>query len=211
MANERITPRFLLALEAAHALHAAQRRKGTDIPYLTHLMNVASLVLQFGGDEDQAIAGLLHDAAEDQGGRPTLEKVRLAFGDRVAAIVDGCTDAWTEPKPPWRARKEAYVASLAKKPAEVLLVSAADKLDNARAINADLRVHGEALWERFSGGKQSLWYYDALARAYVERGVGPLAIVLDAAVAEMHALAGEALPRPRSPRDLMDGHVHRGA
>ncbi|MFO0585471.1 MAG: HD domain-containing protein [Anaeromyxobacter sp.] len=191
MATERITPRFLLALQTAQALHAAQRRKGTDIPYLTHLMNVASLVLQFGGDEDQAIAGLLHDAAEDQGGRPTLEKVRLAFGDRVAAIVDGCTDAWTEPKPPWRARKEAYVASLAKKPAEVLLVSAADKLDNARAINADLRVHGDALWDRFSGGKQSLWYYDALARVYLERGVGPLATVLDAAVAEMHALAGE--------------------
>ena len=180
----------MLALQTAHALHAKQLRKGTDIPYFTHLMNVASLVLQFGGDEDQAIAGLLHDAAEDQGGRATLERLRLAFGDRVAEIVDGCTDAWEEPKPDWRPRKEAYLEDLAKKPRHVLLVSAADKLDNARAINADLRAVGPALWTRFSGGEQSLWYYDALARKYEALGLGAIVPVLQAAVTEMHQLSG---------------------
>ena len=182
----------MLALQTAHALHAKQVRKGTDIPYFTHLMNVASLVLQFGGDEDQAIAGLLHDAAEDQGGKPTLERIRLAFGDHVAEIVDGCTDAWEEPKPAWRPRKEAYLAGLAKKPRHVLLVSAADKLDNARAINADLRVHGQKLWKRFSGGDQSLWYYDALANAYAAAALGDIVPVLQAAVTEMHQLSGRS-------------------
>jgi (p)ppGpp synthase/HD superfamily hydrolase len=185
-----LTPRFLLAVQTAQALHAQQRRKGTDIPYFSHLMSVAAIVLQFGGDEDQAIAGLLHDAAEDQGGGPTLERIRLAFGEHVAEIVAGCTDAWEEPKPPWRPRKEAYVAGLAKKPRHVLLVSAADKLDNARAIDADLRVHGQKLWERFSGGDQSLWYYDALARQYEALGVGDIVPVLQAAVTEMHVLSG---------------------
>jgi (p)ppGpp synthase/HD superfamily hydrolase len=189
-----LSPRFLLAVQTAAALHADQARKGTRIPYVAHLLGVASLVLQFGGDEEQAIAALLHDAAEDQGGRPTLEAIEVAFGKRVARIVEGCTDTLEEPKPAWRPRKEAYLAHLATVGHEVLLVSAADKLDNARAIDADLRVHGDALWARFNGGKASLWYYDALAQAYRGREVGPIVTVLDAAVDEMYRLSHEQRP-----------------
>lgn len=197
-----LSPRFLLAIQTAHALHARQSRKGTRIPYVTHLLGVASLVLQFGGDEEQAIAGLLHDAAEDQGGEETLEQLRLAFGARVARIVEGCTDTTETPKPPWVARKTRYIESLSTKDPDVLLVSAADKLDNARAINADLRHLGSALWSRFTGGKGSLWYYDRLAAAYRAKGVNDaLCKVLDAAVAEMHELAGERRPYPQPPPD----------
>jgi hypothetical protein len=140
-----LTPRFLLAVRATHALHGRQARKGTRIPYLGHLLGVASIVLQFGGDEELAIAGLLHDAAEDQGGDETLAKIRRAFGERVAAIVDGCSDTTVTPKPPWLERKKQYVAGIAAKDRDVVLVSAADKLDNARAIDADLRDRGRAL------------------------------------------------------------------
>ena len=160
--------RFDEALAYASRLHRDQRRKGTDIPYISHLMSVAALVLEHGGDEDQAIAALLHDAVEDQGGEPILEEIRLRYGDGVAKIVADCSDAWEEPKPPWRERKEAYLAKLPEKDAASLLVSLADKTHNARAILNDLRQIGDDIWDRFNGGKDgTIWYYEALSAPIV--------------------------------------------
>ena len=162
-----LTERFDEAFHYAHRLHRTQTRKGTPIPYISHLMTVAALVVEHGGNEDQAIAGLLHDAAEDQGGEETLGHIRKTFGDPVAAIVSDCTDSWTEPKPEWRPRKEAYLAILPGKPAQSLLVSLADKTHNAEAILFDYRVLGDQLWERFNGGAAGTrWYYSALAEVF---------------------------------------------
>ncbi len=158
--------RFYAALDYAARLHAAQRRKGTDVPYISHLLAVASLVLEHGGDEDEAIAALLHDAVEDQGGPETAAEIARRFGPRVAEIVAGCTDADTQPKPPWRPRKEAYLARLRMAPCSVRLVAAADKLHNARSIALEYRSSGETLWGRFSGGREgTLWYYRAAIEA----------------------------------------------
>ena len=137
----------------ASQLHASQKRKCTSIPYVSHLLAVSSLVLEHGGGEDQAIAALLHDALEDQGGLPTLDKIRDRFGDVVAKIVDHCTDAYEEPKPKWLIRKEAHVTSIAEKPMYAALVSCANKLHIARAILNDLRTLGDELWGRFTCGK----------------------------------------------------------
>jgi (p)ppGpp synthase/HD superfamily hydrolase len=151
----------------ATQLHASQTRKGTSVPYVSHLLAVSSLVLEHGGNENQAIAALLHDAVEDQGGLSTLDKIRDDFGDVVADIVDHCTDAYEDPKPEWRIRKEEFVASIAEKPLDAALVSCADKLHNARAILNDLRSLGDELWGRFTGGKEgTLWYYQSLADAF---------------------------------------------
>lgn len=189
-----LTHRFEDALVFANRSHRTQRRKGTNIPYVAHLLGVASIALEIGADEDQAIAALLHDAVEDQGGQPMLEEIRARFGDRVAAMVaantDGEPDAETGEKPPWRERKDAYIAGMAHKSADALLVSLADKTHNARAILDDLIVHGEPLWDRFTGGRDgSLWYYDSLARAFAERLPGPGADRLTGIVAEMHLVA----------------------
>lgn len=173
----RLGPRFDDAVALARALHAEQVRKSTEIPYLAHLLAVTALVLEDGGDEDEAIAALLHDAVEDQGGAATLERIRAAFGPRVAAIVDACSDTDVVPKPPWRERKEAYVAHLSdpELPDGALRVSLADKVHNARAILFDLRA-GKDVFARFNAGRDDvLWYYDALARAFAERKPGPLA------------------------------------
>jgi GTP pyrophosphokinase len=184
-----LSPRFEEALIFATRLHATQTRKESGTPYIAHLLAVSALVLEYGGDEDQAIAALLHDAVEDQGGAATREAIRARFGDRVTAIVDGCTDADTQPKPPWRARKEAYLAHLPDAPAEVRLVSAADKLHNARAVLADYRQVGEAVWARFRGGKAgTLWYYRALLTAYRAAGTDPLVEELDRTVTELERL-----------------------
>src|SRR5579863_10171673 len=137
-----LTPRFEEALVCATQLHAEQTRKGTTIPYIAHLLAVTSIVLENGGNEDEAIAALLHDAIEDQGGAATREEIRRRFGNIVVTIGDGCTDAEVLPKPPWRARKEAYIAHLRHASSSVLLVSAADKLHNARTVLADYRVLG---------------------------------------------------------------------
>ena len=174
----------------AHELHRSQRRKGSEVPYISHLMAVSALVIENGGSEAQAIAALLHDAAEDQGGAATLEEVRRRFGEAVAAIVADCTDSWVELKPPWRARKEAYLAALGKKPAASLLVSLADKTHNAEAILFDLRAVGAPLWDRFTGGREgSLWYYGRLGAIFAEALPGPLAARLGRAVAAMTAEA----------------------
>ena len=169
-------PRFEEALGYAFRLHAHQNRKGKSTPYIAHLLSVTALVLEAGGDEDQAIAALLHDAVEDQGGLARLEEIRDHFGPRVAAIVEGCTDSFTTPKPPWQQRKEAYLKHLKTAPRDVLLVSLADKLHNARSILTDLRKEGEQTWERFRGGKQgSLWYYRSLVTIFQERFPGSMA------------------------------------
>jgi GTP pyrophosphokinase len=190
MAGRRLGARFEEALAYAARLHTAQVRKGSDIPYIAHLLAVASLVLEHGAGEDEAIAALLHDAVEDQGGRTTLEEIRRRFGDAVAEIVAGCTDADVTPKPPWRPRKEAYVAHIHTAPPGVRLVSAADKLHNARAVLADYRELGEALWPRFKGGKEgTLWYYRALVEAYRVAGGSPLVDELDRVVSELERLA----------------------
>ncbi len=165
--NSLLSNRFEEALVYATRKHSSQVRKGTPIPYIAHLLAVASIVLEDGGDEDQAIAALLHDAVEDQGGKPTLNEIRIKFGESVAAIVEGCTDADTIPKPPWRNRKESYIRHLRSAPPEVLRVSLADKIHNVRAVLRDYRAVGENLWERFQGGKEgTLWYYRALADTF---------------------------------------------
>lgn len=160
------TARLDAAFALARELHGSQVRKGTSIPYLSHLMAVASLVLEAGGDEELAIAALLHDAVEDQGGAATAARLRELFGDRVHDVVLGCTDTDVVPKPPWRARKEAYVEHARTAPADVKVVSAADKLHNARSILADHARVGDLVWSRFSAEKTELaWYYAALLDA----------------------------------------------
>lgn len=180
------------ALVYAADLHRNQIRKGSGIPYIAHLLSVSSRVLSAGGTEVQAIAGLLHDAAEDQGGEATLAAIRNRFGDDVAAIVSDCTDSWVEPKPAWRPRKEAYLKALPKKPATSLLVSLADKLDNAEAILSDYRGIGDELWSRFTGGRQgTIWYYKELSTIFQRSLPGPLADGLSRTVS--------AFPEERDP------------
>jgi HD domain len=184
------TPRYAKALTLAHELHSGQVRKGTSIPYISHLIAVSAIVLEHGGDEDEAIAALLHDAVEDCGGAPVLAKIRRRFGRRVADIVAACSDTDVTPKPPWQARKEAYLAHLSDAAPSVLLVSAADKLHNARSILSDYRQTGEVLWRRFNASKdQTLWYYRALVEAFAAHGRGPLVEELERIVAEIEQLA----------------------
>ncbi len=169
-------------------------RKGSDVPYVAHLLGVAALVLEDGGDEDQAIAALLHDAPEDQGGREILDEIRRRFGERVARIVDGCTDTYQSPKPPWRQRKEAYLSHLQDAPAEVLRVSLADKLHNARSILNDLYRSGDAVWERFTGGKEgTLWYYRSLVQTFLPMNTSPLATELDWIVSRIENFASHEM------------------
>ncbi|PKN57279.1 MAG: phosphohydrolase [Deltaproteobacteria bacterium HGW-Deltaproteobacteria-14] len=162
----QLSERFDRALEFTSRLHRRQLRKGTTVPYVSHLLAVAGIALEHGADEDTAIAALLHDAVEDQGGAKTLEHIRQRFGDRVAGIVAACSDTDRTPKPPWRVRKEAYLEHLAvERDHAVLLVSASDKLHNARTILVDALSLGDATWRRFAGGKEgSLWYYRSVVR-----------------------------------------------
>lgn len=180
--------RFDEAFAHAHHLHRNQIRKGADIPYVSHLMAVCALVVENGGDEDQAIAALLHDAAEDCGGEAALEEIRARFGEGVARIVEDCTDGMTVPKPEWRARKEAYLARLPAKAPRSLLVSAADKVHNAESILWDYRRHGDAVWSRFTAGRDgTIWYYRRLADILGERVPASLGERLAAAVASLPA------------------------
>ncbi len=182
--------RFVDALGYAVRLHARQIRKRTGRPYIGHLLGVTSIVIEYGGDEEMAIAALLHDAVEDQGGLPRLREIRRKFGERVARIVDGCTDSYTEPKPPWRARKLGYIQRVAAEPVDVRLVSAADKLSNARETLHELRVHGDSVFEKFEGKKDgALWYYRALVEVFRKAGTNPLVNELDRVVTELESLA----------------------
>lgn len=171
-------------------LHRSQARKGTQTPYVAHLLAVAGIALEHGATEDEAISALLHDAVEDQGGPATAARIRVQFGEEVASIVLGCTDTDVTPKPPWRARKEAYIAHVSTASPSVLLVSASDKLHNARTLVADYHVVGEELWKRFSGGRDgTLWYYRALVDAFAAHARTPLIDELDRVVTELERLS----------------------
>ena len=191
----------LRASALAIELHQHQVRKGTTVPYVSHLFGVASLVLEDGGDGEETAAALLHDAVEDQGGRPTLERIRAEFGDRVAAIVEACSDSIPEPdrpKPPWRPRKEAYLAHLQTVVADaehdplarsILRVGSADKVHNLRSILADYRVFGDAIWDRFNGGRDgTLWYYRTLVEIYRAAPPGRSCDVLETVLADLEQL-----------------------
>jgi (p)ppGpp synthase/HD superfamily hydrolase len=193
MTPQQLTERFEQALVYAAQLHRSQRRKGTTIPYIAHLLSVAALVLESGGDEDQAIAALLHDAIEDQGGPQTREEIRRRFGDHVAGIVDGCTDAETVPKPPWRMRKEQYIEHLRSAAPEVVRVSLADKVHNARSLLFDFRNLGPRIWERFTASQvETLWYYRTLVDVFRQVADWPLVDELDRVVTELELLAATA-------------------
>ncbi len=184
-------PRLLRAFRYAAEKHAGQTRKQTAVPYLSHLMGVASLVLEAGGDEDMAIAGLLHDVVEDCGGMPRLREIRKQFGARVAKIVEGCTDSFGEPKPEWMERKKDYLREVKHANAKTRLVSASDKLHNVRTILADYRRDGEAIWARFSGKKEgTLWYYRALSDEYRRRNPNRITRELEIAVTELESAVG---------------------
>lgn len=189
-----LTSRFVEALGHAFELHQEQFRKQTEIPYISHLMSVSALVLEDGGSEDEAIAALLHDAVEDQGGARTLEGIRQRFGEHVAQIVESCSDSVTDDpstKAPWAERKRAYLDDIEHKSSGALRVTAADKLHNARAVLADYRIVGEALWNRFSGRREgTLWYYRALAdRLGARCPDSRLAAELNRTVTELERLA----------------------
>lgn len=185
----KLGPRFAEAFCFAAEKHATQTRKRTSVPYISHLMSVAGLVLEAGGDEDQAIAALLHDVVEDCGGKPMLQEVADRFGQRVARIVDGCTDAYTIPKPPWKQRKLDYLQLLRKADDDIRLVSAADKLHNVRAILTDHRAEGDSVWARFSGGREgTLWYYRAVLEILLEGRSNRLTRELQRAVTELENL-----------------------
>ena len=187
MNSKRLQKAFIYASD----LHAKQKRKSKDVPYISHLMGVAAIVLEQGGSENQAIGALLHDAVEDQD--VTVEEIRKRFNDEVAEIVEGCTDAETNPKPPWRERKEKYIAHLSEAGPSVWLVAAADKLYNARNILEDYRIEGESLWDRFTGGKDgTLWYYRTLAKTFREIYPSPLTDELGRVVSELERLVREA-------------------
>jgi len=177
--------RLQRAFRYAAKWHDGQARKGTIVPYLSHLMAVTSLVLEAGGDEEMAIAALLHDVVEDCGGMPRLREIRRMFGKRVAHIVEGCTDSFTEPKAEWIERKKNYLREVKHADRETRLVSASDKLHNVRTILADYRQDGEKIWKRFSGKHEgTLWYYRALSEEY-RRKPNRITRELEIAVAQL--------------------------
>jgi len=166
MAN-LLTNRFEEALVFAFQLHKNQYRKQSRIPYISHLLAVTAIVLENGGSENQAIAALLHDAVEDQGGYDTLHEIKSRFGKEVEAIVEGCTDAYIDPKPDWKERKSAYLEKIKQAEDSVLLVSLADKVHNARSILKDLQSNEINIWDKFKGGKEgTLWYYQSLIEIF---------------------------------------------
>lgn len=188
--------RFRDALVWAAELHEDQTRKGGNIPYVGHLIGVSAIVLEHGGNEDQAIAALLHDALEDQAHKMSAGEIRARFGDTVERIVEACTDGDPEEqldrnKAKWRVRKEKYIAAMATKPPEAIIVSMADKLYNARAILEDYRAIGEPLWSRFTTGRDgTLWYYTALVAAFESFGHDRLWGELSRTVSELKNLVG---------------------
>jgi (p)ppGpp synthase/HD superfamily hydrolase len=195
----QLTSKFTRAFDYARVLHV-QGRKETVVPYLAHLLGVASLVMGENGHvafdvtEDIAIAALLHDAVEDTGGRPRLENIRAEFGEEVARIVEGCTDSFEEDsscKEDWEPRKKKYLERLRSEPRDTLLVSAADKLYNARAVLDDYRVEGPKVWKRFKRGRdEQLWYFNELIAIFEKRGGAPRIVSeLKRVVAELTQLS----------------------
>lgn len=187
----RLGARLQRAFRYAAEKHAGQTRKQSAVPYLSHLMGVASLVLEAGGDEDIAIAALLHDVVEDCGGMPRLREIQRQFGPRVARMVEGCTDSFGEPKAEWVERKKDYLGHVKHAESETRLVSAADKLHNVRTILADYRRDGESIWTRFSGKREgTLWYYRALSDEFRRRGANRITGELEIAVRELEQATG---------------------
>jgi (p)ppGpp synthase/HD superfamily hydrolase len=186
------TARFASALTYAHDVHQGQRRKGSGIPYIAHVLGVAAIAMEYGADEDEAIGALLHDAAEDGGGEATLAEIRARFGDAVGDIVLGCSDSLVEDpedKLPWRERKENYLAHLEHASPSVCLVSAADKLHNVRAIIRDYHQFGDDIWLRFHGRREgTLWYYETVAHTLVRRYYSQLSRDLQLTVDQLLAL-----------------------
>lgn len=183
--------RFEEALLYANRLHLHQKRKTNQTPYIAHLLSVAALVMEAGGDADTVIAALLHDAVEDQGGMNTLEEIKGRFGEKVARIVEECTDAFTHPKPPWRERKQAHIERVSDCTPEALLVILADKVHNLRTMLADFDHQGESIWEKFNGGRDgTLWYNSALLPIFTERYHGYLLGEFTRLVAELNRVAG---------------------
>jgi (p)ppGpp synthase/HD superfamily hydrolase len=190
--KEQLSLKFEKALVLAVRLHNGQQRKGTNIPYMAHLLGVTALVLEDGGDEDQAIAALLHDAVEDQGGMETYNKIKEEFGDRIASIVDGCTDTYLDPKPPWYERKRLYLDHLKTASPDVIRVSLADKVHNARSILYALKQYGNTIWSRFNGNREgTLWYYHALVDIYSEVSSSPFVYELKTTLSEIEKVSQE--------------------
>ena len=201
-----LSVKFERALVYASIVHGGQLRKGTGVPYVSHLLGVASIALEYGANEDEAIAALLHDAVEDAGGADRLEDIRVRFGDNIANIVDECTDSYTLPKPPWKERKEKYISHIAQAPRSARLVSASDKLHNARSILKDYRLEGESLWSRFSGGKDgTLWFYQSLVQVLRAAEDNELNRELYRVVEEIILACGWVEPEEKADEVVEDG------
>jgi (p)ppGpp synthase/HD superfamily hydrolase len=197
----RLSRQFEKALVYATRIHGGKLRKKTRIPYIAHILGVTAIAMEYGANETEAIAALLHDAVEDCGGAKRLRDIERKFGKRVARIVEGCTDTDQTPKPPWLKRKRSYVEHVRHAPTPTKLVSASDKLHNVRAILMDYRQEGEKLWSRFGGGKQgALWYYRALVNAFSGRRIQPLVQEINRTLTELESLANKGVPVERPPR-----------
>ena len=187
----KLGSRLQRAFRYAAKMHAGQTRKQTAVPYLSHLMAVTSLVLEAGGDEEMAIAALLHDVVEDCGGMPRLREIHRMFGKRVARIVEGCTDSFVNPKLEWKIRKGEYLKRLKHEDLETRLVSASDKLHNVRTVISDYRKDGESIWKRFNGGRDgTLWYYRALSHEFSRKKANRITLELAIAVADLDRITG---------------------
>jgi (p)ppGpp synthase/HD superfamily hydrolase len=200
----RLSRQFEKALTYATRIHGGQLRKKTRIPYIAHILGVAAIAMEYGANETEAIAALLHDAVEDCGGAKRLRDIERKFGTAVARIVEGCTDTDQTPKPPWLERKKAYLTHVRHAPMPTKLVSASDKLHNVRAILMDYRQEGERLWSRFNGGKQgALWYYRALVNAFRGKRIGPLVHELNRTLTELELLSNDGVQVRQPPRTKM--------
>src|SRR6266404_5399948 len=201
----RLSKKFEKALVYATHIHGGQLRKKTRIPYIAHILGVTAIAMEYGANETEAIAALLHDAVEDCGGAKRLRDIQGKFGKAVARIVDGCTDTDQVPKPPWLKRKRAYVEHVRHAPTPTKLVSASDKLHNVRAILMDYRQEGEKLWSRFAGGKQgALWYYRTLVDAFRGKRIRPLVQEIDRTLTELELLSNEGAHVDKPPSVQMN-------
>jgi len=202
--------RFESAIAMAMRLHSTQVRKGNGSPYIGHLLAVTSLVVENGGTEDEAIAAILHDAVEDQGGHSALHEIRSEFGNKVANVVAECTDTFEAQKSPWRKRKEDYIATIPSKSASARLVSIADTIHNAQSLLNDFSATGHELWERFNGGRNgTLWYYRTLAEAFEKTGPQQLAMQLRSLIGQLDdTLARDAFrPDERTDVEMRTGNT----
>ena len=200
----QLSPQFEKALTYATRIHGGQLRKKTRIPYIAHILGVSAISMEYGANETEAIAALLHDAVEDCGGAKRLRDIERKFGKKVARIVDGCTDTDRTPKPPWLERKKAYIAHVRHAPMPTKLVSASDKLHNVRAILMDYRKEGERLWSRFNAGKHgALWYYRSLVNAFTGKRIEPLVQELNRTLTQLEFLSnhGAQMKQPPAPNE----------